>query len=210
MSKAYNRKDRLYQKAKLDGYRSRAAYKLFELQDKSQVIKNKSRVLDLGCYPGGWLQVASEISGPEGLIIGVDLKELEPFPKHNPNNKHAIIYSLQEDLFEETKIVEELKLLNNELFDVIISDMSPPLTGIKDKDQAGTIAVFKLALRYCELLLKPQKGNFLCKVFPSQELEEIFKKEKKNWSSLQKTVLKSSRNSSNELYVIGKGYTKAK
>lgn len=211
MSSSYNRKDHFYQKAKDLGYRSRAAFKLKELQDKYKIIKKGDNVLDLGCYPGGWLQIASQISGHSGKVIGIDLKDVDPFPK----SKFENIQVIKGDLLNFDAILPEILSAVNEAentnfkFDVVISDMSPALTGIKDKDIAGIVEVFSLAISYCRLLLKPN-GNFLAKIFPGQEIEDIFKSNKKDWNSFQKTVLKSTRNSSNELYVIGKSYNKNK
>ena len=198
MSSPYKRKDHLYIKAKDEGYRSRAAYKLIEIQNKYSLIKNSNKVLDLGCFPGGWLQISDKFIGEKGLVIGVDLKDIEPFK----SNK---IISIKEDLYNEDNIHKEFEKAGCLNFDVVISDMSPALTGIRDKDLSLSCELFNLSIRYCSLYLKPG-GNFLAKIFPSQEFELIFRNQKKFWTSFQKTSLKSTRNSSNELYVIGKGY----
>lgn len=202
MSKPYQRKDHFYVKAKEQGYRSRAAFKLIEIQEKYSILRKSQRVLDLGCFPGGWLQVASDLVGEQGSVVGIDLKDVEPFPQKKN------IHILKGDLLEYDTllplILEQIGQQSERAFDTIISDMSPPLSGIKDKDLAGILETFNIAISYAQKALK-LNGNILIKIFPSQEIESLLRSEKKNWKSLQKTSLKSTRNSSNELYVIGKG-----
>jgi len=201
MKRQYNRKDNFYHKAKSEGYRSRAAYKLDELQTKHKIIKPNAKVLDLGCFPGGWLQVAAQTVKKNGLVIGIDLKPLEAFSEA----ESEIVKVIECDLYHEDLARSAINDYYSEKFDVIISDMSPSLSGIKDKDQAESVELFILALRYCDLYLK-DNGSFISKIFPSQDMETTFKEHKKNWTSFQKTTLKSTRTSSNELYVIGKGF----
>ncbi|HMO18798.1 MAG TPA: RlmE family RNA methyltransferase [Oligoflexia bacterium] len=204
MSKNYNRKDHLYKKAKQSGYRSRAAYKLLELNNKHKLFRRGSRILDLGCFPGGWIQVAAEFAGPGGLILGIDLTELEPIKTSNPLTDLPKIDIFIGDLKEEdTK--NRIRTEYPGAFDTILSDMSPKLTGIKDRDQVATTELFQLALDYCSDFLKPG-GNFVCKVFPGNETEDTFKEARKNFRTISRTNLDSSRASSNEIYVIGKGF----
>lgn len=201
MKRQYNRKDHFYHKAKSEGYRSRAAYKLDELQNKHKIIRPHSKVLDLGCFPGGWLQIAAQAVKSKGLVIGIDLKPLEAFSVE----ESEIIKVIKCDLYHEDLARVAIHDYYDNKFDVIISDMSPSLSGIKDKDQAESVELFILALRYCNLFLK-DNGSFISKIFPSQDMETTFKEHKKNWKTFQKTTLKSTRTSSNELYVIGKGF----
>lgn len=201
MKRQYNRKDHFYHKAKSEGFRSRAAYKLDELQSKHKIIKPNANVLDLGCFPGGWLQIAAGAVKRNGLVIGIDLKPLEAFSE----SESEVIKVIECDLYHEDLALSAIRKYCEEKFDVIISDMSPSLSGIKEKDQAESVELFFLALKYCDLLLK-ENGNFISKVFPSQDMEFAFKEQKKNWGSFKKTTLKSTRTSSNELYVIGKAF----
>lgn len=199
MSSSYNRKDHLYKKAKESGYRSRAAFKLLEINKKYKILTKNSRVLDLGCFPGGWLQVAAEISPTSKAIVGIDIKELEPLSESNVSIIRGDLYK------EETK--EEIRNIHNGSFNVILSDMSPPLSGIKDRDQVASAELFELALNYCDLFLE-KNGSVIIKIFPSAETENVFREAKKNWSSFLRKNLESTRSSSNEMYVIGKGFKK--
>ena len=128
MSSEYNRKDHLYYKAKDEGYRSRAAYKLLEIQQSYKAIPQGAHVLDVGAWPGGWTQVALELVGPKGSVTGIDLQALDPLD--DPRCK--LIAGDARDL-------EEILGYPGPCFDSVISDMSPKLTGIKEADQAGTV-----------------------------------------------------------------------
>jgi 23S rRNA (uridine2552-2'-O)-methyltransferase len=194
MSQQYNRKDALYKQAKEDGYRSRAAYKLIELNQKLKIFKGGDKVLDLGCYPGGWMQVASKLVGPKGLVIGIDRVEVERLPQENIQIIHG-------DILES----DQVELLTKHMpFDVIMSDMSPSLSGIKDKDDAGMAELLKMALDFAKNNLS-KSGWFLAKTFPGKDCDELLRVEKPNWQKFQFTNLKSTRGSSIEKYIYAKG-----
>jgi 23S rRNA (uridine2552-2'-O)-methyltransferase len=189
----YNRKDHLYQKAKDEGYRSRAAYKLKEIQDTYKIIPANGRVLDVGAWPGGWCQVALECLGAGGEVWGIDLQELPPID----DPRCHLIAGDARDL--------ETLLPNPELrFDCVISDMSPKLTGIREADQAGIVGCAELALWAAQRFLKPG-GNFVVKVFKGNEVEMFVKSARPLFNRLVRSELDSTRNSSNEFYVIGLG-----
>ncbi len=189
----YNRKDHLYQKAKDEGYRSRAAYKLKEIQDTYKIIPANGRVLDVGAWPGGWCQVALECLGAGGEVWGIDLQELSPID----DPRCHLIAGDARDL--------ETLLPNPELrFDCVISDMSPKLTGIREADQAGIVGCAELALWAAQRFLKPG-GNFVVKVFKGNEVEMFVKSARPLFNRLVRSELDSTRNSSNEFYVIGLG-----
>jgi len=194
MSSSYNRKDRLYQKAKEEGYRSRAAYKLKEINSSHKIIAPHSRVLDVGAWPGGWTQVALEYIGPKGAVTAIDLQPLEPID--DPR-----CHLLEGD----ARDLEELLGHPGPCFDCVISDMSPKLTGIKEADQAGTVACAELALYVAQQLLA-QGGNFVAKVFKGGEVEGFVKSARPMFNKLVRTELDSTRNSSNEFYVVGLGF----
>lgn len=194
MSKQYNRKDSYYRQAKEDGYRSRAAYKLIELNSKLKLFKHGQKVLDLGCFPGGWLQVASKLVGPSGNVIGIDRVELEPLKEKNVSIIHG-------DVLEQVYI-DKLNSLGP--FDVIMSDMSPSISGIKEKDDAGMAELLKMALDLSRTHLS-KSGWFLAKTFPGSDCDALLKEEKRNWSKFQFTTLKSTRGSSIEKYVYASG-----
>ncbi len=194
MSSDYNRKDHLYQKAKDEGYRSRAAYKLLEIQESYKVIPQGAAVLDVGAWPGGWTQVALEIVGPKGAVTGIDLQALDPID----DPRCTFITGDARDL-------EEILGHPEPCFDAVISDMSPKLTGIKEADQAGTVGCAELALYVAQQLLK-KGGSFVVKVFKGGEVEGFVKSARPMFNKLIRSELKSTRATSNEFYVIGLGF----
>lgn len=199
MAADYKRKDALYEQAKQDGYRSRAAYKLLELQKRFRVCNNSGKVLDLGAWPGGWLQVASEIVGPSGCVVGIDLATIEPL---EAENVHFLTgdFSLDEN-------IEKLKAFAPKGFNSVISDASPKLTGIPEADQFGTAQCAQGAFNVAQKLLQPG-GNFVCKIFKGAETDRLVKSLKKSFSQLSRVELEATRNSSSETYIIGKGFKK--
>ena len=194
MSSEYTRKDHLYQKAKAEGYRSRAAYKLKEIQAAYKIIQNGSSVLDVGAWPGGWTQVALEYVGPRGSVVAIDLVALDPIDDQR-------VRLLRGDAGDLANLLSD----PGTRFDCVISDMSPKLTGIKEADQAGTVACAELAGRMAMGFLK-KGGNFVVKVFKGREVEGFVKAVKPMFNRLIRSELDSTRNSSNEFYVIGLGF----
>ena len=197
MSSKYNRKDHLYHKAKESGYRSRAAYKLIEIQTVYGIIPKGGRVLDVGAWPGGWSQVALEYVGRDGAVTGIDLQEVEPLE----DDRCALLVGDASDL--DTLLGDD-----KAQFDCVISDMSPKLTGIKEADQAGTVACAELALYVAEQFLK-EGGSFAAKVFKGGDVETFVKNARPMFNKLIRTELKSTRKTSNEFYVIGLGFKRS-
>lgn len=197
---AYNRKDSLHQKAKAEGYRSRAAYKLIELNKKYNLLKSGQSVLDLGCWPGGWMQVASKIVGSKGLVVGIDLADQEPL---NLTNTHFLLG----DACDEEILAQAFSLLpdKDSKFDLVISDMSPKLTGIREVDQAGTSRVIELALYVADNALKIG-GSVIMKGFPGNDTELAIKSARKKFNKIIRTIPDATRKTSNEFYIIGVGY----
>ena len=190
----YNRKDHLYQKAKDEGYRSRAAYKLIEIQDAYKIIKNGDRVLDVGAWPGGWTQVALQFVGGSGNVTAIDLQPLDPID----DSRCSLIAGDARDL-------DDILGLKEPSFDVVISDMSAKLTGIKEADQAAAVGCAELALYVAHQMLK-NGGNFAVKVFKGGDVEGFVKSTRPMFNKLVRSELKSSRNTSNEFYIIGLGF----
>ena len=190
----YNRKDHLYQKAKDEGYRSRAAYKLIEIQDAYKIIKNGDRVLDVGAGPGGWTQVALQFVGGSGNVTAIDLQPLDPID----DSRCSLIAGDARDL-------DDILGLKEPSFDVVISDMSAKLTGIKEADQAAAVGCAELALYVAQQMLK-NGGNFAVKVFKGGDVEGFVKSTRPMFNKLVRSELKSSRNTSNEFYIIGLGF----
>jgi 23S rRNA (uridine2552-2'-O)-methyltransferase len=193
----YQPQDRFFKQAKREGYRSRAAYKLLDLQQRHRVLHPGEKVVDLGAAPGGWLQVAVRIVGASGRVIGVDLQEIQPFPERNIVLVHGDAASAE----VQTKIREELV----GQADAVISDMAPKLSGIRDADIARAIELNELALGLAVKLLKP-RGVLLFKAFMSVEVHELTAALKRNFSAVQRTKPEATRQGSSELYFIAKGF----
>lgn len=195
MSGNYQRKDHLYRQAKAEGYRSRAAYKLIELDRKHKLLRKGASVLDLGCYPGGWLQVARQRVGPQGVVVGVDLKEVEPL---------AGTAIIKGDVTT-AEVIDALTAALGGRADVIISDLSPALSGIKFADAARSAELTEVAFRTAHQLLKPG-GALAAKIFPGPESDQLYADQRKFFARLTRIVLGTSRNSSSEYYLVGKGF----
>jgi len=190
MGRPYKRKDHYYERAKSEGYRSRAAYKLQELNKRYRLLKPGMRVIDLGCYPGGWLQVAQQIVGQKGSVVGIDLQEVEAL---------AEIRIVKGDIYDQKT---RQGLLEEGRFDVVLSDMSPALSGIRVRDAVRSAELVEAALDFAEHALKPG-GAFVAKIFPGEECEELAKRVKQNFGNFARPCLESSRGSSKELYFVG-------
>ncbi len=195
----YDRKDHLYRQAKKEGYRSRAAYKLLELDKRYKLLKKGLRVLDLGCYPGGWLQVALEKIGQNGLVLGIDLREVEPV---NTTVNEAIV--LHGDIFDSAMRAKITALAGGKL-DVILSDLSPQLSGIRFRDALKSAEMVECALNLSQDILC-KGGTLVAKVFPGAECEELAKRFRAAFTSFARPSLGSSRKSSTELYFVARGY----
>ena len=194
MCAQYNRQDKLYHQAKADGYRSRAAYKLLEINKRFKIMNRGSRVFDLGCWPGGWLQIASQAVGDNGVVVGVDLVQVEPIYLDN-------VSTLQGDARDESTVDGALAIAGGK-FDVLLSDMSPKLTGIREVDQAGTVGCAELALYVASQVLK-SGGSFVAKVFKGSETDKFIRDLRSQFEKVVRTELDSTRKTSNEFYVIG-------
>lgn len=199
MSTNYNRKDHFYKKAKDEGYRSRAAFKLVEIDDKYQLIKPGYRVIDLGAWPGGWLQVAAGKVGPKGKVVGIDLVAMESL------NLPQVL-TITGDV-RDTEALAKASLWAEGPFNVVLSDMSPKLSGIKEVDREASTACAELAFSVATQLLAPD-GALVIKVFKSSESDKFVKSLKGMFNRVVRSELDSSRNTSNEYYVIGLGFKK--
>jgi len=194
---AYNPRDSYYKKAKQEGYRSRAAYKLLELQQRYRLLKPDDTVVDLGAAPGGWLQVAAKIVGQTGKIIGVDLQTIESFRERN-------IILLQGDMAR-NEIQEQIKALLNGPADCVLSDLAPKLSGIRDADIARCLELNQAALDVAIQLLRPS-GSLLIKSFISNDLHGFTAELKKSFSAVQRTKPDATRQGSSEFYFCAKGF----
>lgn len=209
MSVKYKRKDVFYEKAQEDGYRSRAAYKLLEIQKKYKVMKKGDFVLDLGAWPGSWTQVANRVvdnSGKtSGKVVGIDLVTLESFAEESIEIVTGD-YTFDENIAELKALASNNKNGNSN-YDVIICDASPKLTGIRERDEAGCDHCNRGTMYVASKLLK-EGGNLVMKIFPFQATHVLVKEIRKQFKEFHRTQLKSTRTSSGELYIVGKGYKK--
>ncbi len=187
-----HKKDYYYRLAKREGYRSRAAYKLIEIQEKFNIIGQNDDVLDLGSFPGSWLQVSRFLTS--GKVVGVDLKEIKPI---------SGVYTIKGDITDE----ETLKKIREvcKKFDVILSDASPKTTGIDDLDSYRSYEIAMSVLKIADEVLR-KGGNLVLKVFQSGEMGEILRKARKRFKYVKVTKPKASKKYSKEVYIVCKGF----
>jgi 23S rRNA (uridine2552-2'-O)-methyltransferase len=188
--------DPYVKQAQKDGYRSRASYKLLELNEKDKLIRPGILVLDLGSAPGGWSQVANNLVGDKGRVIASDILPMDTLPN---------VDFIQGDFTEEAVFHQILDLLAGRKPDLIVSDMSPNISGIVSADQAGSMYLIELALDMVRQVLKPG-GNFVAKVFQGEGSDAFLKDVR---SSFEKVVIRkpaASRPRSKEVYMVAKGF----
>lgn len=192
------KKEYFYNEAKRKGYRSRSAFKLKQIQNKFKIIKKTDFVLDLGAAPGGWSQVSNEIIGKNGKIIGIDLLNIKPIDG---------IQFLQEDITEKSTILKIIKIVGEKGVDVLLSDMSPNISGNYSIDHANSIHLCKQSLNLVDKILK-DNGNFLCKLFMGEEFDDFIKIFKNKFKNVKLYSPPASRKSSSEIYLIGRNFLK--
>ncbi|MBA2849198.1 RlmE family RNA methyltransferase [Thermosulfuriphilus ammonigenes] len=187
-----NVQDFYFRKAKAEAYPARSVYKLKEAQARFRLLFRGAKVLDLGCFPGSWLKYASEVVGPRGLVIGVDLK---PVTKVQANN----IKTLQEDI----TILEpqDLLAMAGGPFDVVLSDMAPNTIGHKTTDHLRQIALARRAFELAKEVLIPT-GALFVKVFEGQEFPDLLREVKETFYRVKVFKPKSSRSESRETYIF--------
>ena len=196
---AYNRKDYFFNKAKEENFVARSVFKLQEFQERFRILKLADRVLDLGAAPGSWSQYCSDKIGPQGRLLGIDL---QPIGLTLPNAIFIRADLLQTDLAEkmrETGISPP--------FDVVLSDMAPRTTGIRETDQARSFELCELALNLAEKYLKP-RGHFVCKMFHSGDFELYRQRLRKLFTRVEILRPKSTRKESKEVFFICLGLLK--
>jgi 23S rRNA (uridine2552-2'-O)-methyltransferase len=181
--------------AQKEGYRARAAYKLMEIDDKDKLIKPGMTVVDLGSAPGSWSQVAVQRLKGQGKVIALDILDMQPI---------GGVTFIQGDFREESvlRVLEEK--INNTPVDLVIADMAPNISGVKDVDQAGAAYLTELALDFSKDWLKPG-GNFLVKVFIGAGFEEILQNMRQMFDKVVTRKPKASRDRSSEVYLLGLG-----
>jgi 23S rRNA (uridine2552-2'-O)-methyltransferase len=185
--------DTYVQRAKSEGYRSRAAYKLMEIDDRDRLLKAGMTVVDLGAAPGSWSQVALQRVGKEGRVFALDLLPIEPL---------GGVEFIQGDFQDDAVLAELEARLNGMQVDVVLSDMAPNMSGIDTVDQARSIHLGELALDFAARHLKPG-GSFLIKVFQGAGFMEFRREVQENFRTLQVRKPKASRDRSPEVYLLG-------
>lgn len=186
--------DSYVNQAQKDGFRSRAAYKLLEIEAHDKIFHNVKTIVDLGCAPGSWSQVALNLVGPQGIVIGVDLLEIESL--HRLNFIHG-------DFTENATLDAVLSTLNGHEADLVISDMSPNLSGIKDVDQARSAYLVEIVLDFAKKHLKAN-GNTLIKVFYGSEFDNLLKVAREIFTQVIIKKPEASRKKSSEVYLLCK------
>lgn len=181
--------------AQKDGYRARAAYKLIEIDDKDKLIKPGMTVVDLGSAPGSWSQVAVQRLKGQGKVIALDILDMHPI---------SGVSFIQGDFREESILSLLEEKLNKTQVDLVIADMAPNISGVKDVDQAGAAYLTELALEFSKDWLKPS-GNFLVKVFIGAGFEEVLQSMRQTFDKVVTRKPKASRDRSSEVYLLGLG-----
>lgn len=186
------RRDPFYRAAQRDGLRSRAAFKLAQLAEGFPIFRVGARVLDLGAAPGGWALIAQELVGPRGEVVAVDVRRMDPIPGVR------LIRARVGDPQAEVR-------LGDERFDVILSDMSPSISGAYATDHARSVELAGLALTMALHRLR-QGGSFVAKVFAGDLLEDLEARGRPAFERWRRTKPTASRAGSSEMYVLGLGY----
>jgi 23S rRNA (uridine2552-2'-O)-methyltransferase len=195
LSKA--RRDQYRKLAKQEGYRSRAAFKLLQLSKSHKLIKRSDRVVEFGCAPGGWIQVAKQLVGPSGFVLGLDLKEISPLEG---------TYFIKGSIDDPSLIQMLAKAIEpNNKFDVVLSDMSPNVSGIWEIDHERQISLTKKALHVSTKILR-RGGNAVYKIFQGSSLKPFLNELDAHFRLVKLSKPPASRQESSELYVICLGF----
>ena len=187
-----HKRDSWRRQAKSSGYRARSAFKLIQIQEKFRLIREGDVILDVGCHPGGWSQVAVELTGEDGIVIGVDLEPCQPV-------EGALL--LVGDITESSTQDRILQELGGRVINTIVSDISPDITGNWDIDQAVAMTLVADVLDFSlDLLCKG--GSFTTKIFQGVGIEELITAVKPYFSEVRRFSPMASRNSSSEVYLV--------
>ncbi|RQG97435.1 23S rRNA (uridine(2552)-2'-O)-methyltransferase [Natrarchaeobius oligotrophus] len=203
------RKDDYYNRAKQEGYRSRAAYKLKQLDDLENVLSRGDTVVDLGAAPGGWLEVAAEEVGSEGTVIGVDLQRIKEFDDHDTVEtiRGDMTADRTRDRVVETAggtVADAESASEGGPVDVVLSDMAPNMSGEYSLDQARSLHLARQAFETALELLAAD-GDFVVKVFDGPDVEEFRADLDEEFQYVRATSPEASRKESSETYFVGKG-----
>ncbi|MBU0499871.1 MAG: 23S rRNA (uridine(2552)-2'-O)-methyltransferase RlmE [Gammaproteobacteria bacterium] len=187
--------DPYVQRAQREGFRSRAAFKLLEIQERDKILRPGQVVVDLGAAPGGWSQVASRLVGGKGAVIAMDILPMDPVAD----------VAIVEGDFREQEALERLRdLLAGRAVDLVISDMAPNVSGVAVVDQPRSIHLCELALEFARETLKPG-GDFLVKVFQGEGFEAFLKALRLSFDKVMTRKPEASRSNSREVYLLARG-----
>jgi 23S rRNA (uridine2552-2'-O)-methyltransferase len=188
--------DPFVKKAQLEGYRSRSAYKLIELNEKDRLIRPGMLLLDLGSAPGGWSQVAAKLVGGKGRVLATDILPMEPIKG---------VDFVQGDFTDEAVVAQLIEMLGGEKFDLIVSDIAPNITGIDSADQASSMYFLELALDTVKKTLKPG-ATFVAKMFQGAGSDQYLKDLRGSFEKVLIRKPSASRAESREVYIVAKGF----
>ncbi|AXQ49782.1 23S rRNA (uridine(2552)-2'-O)-methyltransferase RlmE [Pseudomonas vlassakiae] len=188
--------DPFVKQAQKDGYRSRASYKLLEIQEKDRLIRPGMSVIDLGAAPGGWSQVTSRLIGGQGRLIASDILEMDSIPD---------VTFIQGDFTQDEVLQQILQAVGDSHVDLVISDMAPNMSGTPAVDMPRAMFLCELALDLATRVLKPG-GDFLIKIFQGEGFDMYLKDVRSKFDKVQMRKPSSSRDRSREQYLLGRGF----
>ena len=182
--------DKFALRARVEGYRARSVFKLNFINKKYHLIRKNYKILDLGCYPGSWMQYCSN---SEAFVVGVDIKKINSIP-----HTRFIFGNIKDN-----KIVKEIEKYGK--YDLVLSDLSPNISGNRVLDQARNIELCQVALNISKKVLK-RNGNFVFKIFQGENFNEFLKEVKEYFNFVKSVKPEASKKSSKEMYIICLGY----
>lgn len=188
--------DPYVKKAQAEGYRSRAVYKLLELQERDRVLKPGQVVVDLGAAPGGWSQVAADIVGDQGRVLALDILPMDGI---------ADVQFIQGDFREQAVLDQVVAALDGASVDLVMSDMAPNISGMREVDQPRAMYLAELALDFVRQVLKPG-GAFVVKVFHGEGFDQYIRELRGDFERVVVRKPKASRSRSREVYALATGY----
>ncbi|MCJ7517843.1 MAG: RlmE family RNA methyltransferase [Methanomassiliicoccales archaeon] len=192
---AERKNDYYYKKAKKMDYRSRAAFKLKQIDDRFHILRKGARIVDLGAAPGGWLQVAREVVGPSGKVVGLDMQSIEPIDD---------VIVIRGDIREEETVNELFSQIGGKV-DVVLSDMSPHISGSYSMDHARSVELCHHGLVFASKVLK-KRGCMVMKIFQGDMMQDFLAEVRNHFGEVRLHGPKASRSSSSEIYIIAKGF----
>jgi 23S rRNA (uridine2552-2'-O)-methyltransferase len=188
--------DNYVKEAQKRGYRSRAVFKLLEIQEKDTLIKPGQVVVDLGAAPGGWSQVAVDLVGEEGMVFALDILPMDPI---------AGVHIIEGDFREKAPYDKLMTMLDGRQVDLVISDMAPNISGMAAVDQPRAMYLCELALDFARQTLKPG-GDFLVKVFQGEGFDDYFRQLRASFGKVVTRKPQASRSKSREVYLLGRDF----